>query len=74
MTNSTNQTRLRQPHTGACLLFASTARAEKKYETWVSHTEIKPGNFNPYPGPASAYRTRGKAMQAYFAMSPATAG
>lgn len=55
---------------GAGLALASafplSLRAQKKYDTGASDTEIKLGNLNPYSGPASAYGTVGKAMQAYF--------
>ncbi len=45
---------------------AGTAAADKMYGPGVSDTEIKIGNTNPYSGPASAYGTIGKAIQAYF--------
>jgi branched-chain amino acid transport system substrate-binding protein len=38
----------------------------KKYDVGASDTEIKIGNTNPYSGPASAYGTIGKAIEAYF--------
>ena len=63
---------------GAGMLLASAlplvAKAQKKYDTGASDTEIKLGNLNPYSGPASAYGTVGKAMQAYFDKVNATGG
>jgi branched-chain amino acid transport system substrate-binding protein len=50
------------------------AQAQKKYDTGASDTEIKIGNLNPYSGPASAYGTVGKAMQAYFDKVNASGG
>ncbi len=47
-------------------LAATTASAQGKYDTGASDTEIKIGNTNPYSGPASAYGTIGKAIEAYF--------
>ena len=49
-------------------LGASTALAQKKYDTGASDTEIKIGNIMPYSGPASAYGTIGKTDAAYFKM------
>jgi branched-chain amino acid transport system substrate-binding protein len=47
--------------------FAGTAsHAQKKYDQGASDTEIRIGNTNPYSGPASAYGTIGKAMEAFF--------
>ena len=40
--------------------------AQKKYDPGASDTEIKIGNTNPYSGPASAYGTIGKTIDAYF--------
>lgn len=55
---------------GTGLVLASSlplsVHAQKKYDAGASDTEIKIGNLNPYSGPASAYGTVGKAMQAYF--------
>jgi branched-chain amino acid transport system substrate-binding protein len=49
------------------LAFAGTAaHAQKKYDPGASDTEIRIGNTNPYSGPASAYGTIGKAMDAFF--------
>jgi len=63
---------------GASMLLASAlpfaAHAQKKYDIGASDTEIKLGNLNPYSGPASAYGTCGKAMQAYFDKVNATGG
>ncbi len=42
--------------------------AQKKYDEGASDTEIKIGNTNPYSGPASAYGTIGKTIEAYFKM------
>ena len=62
----------------ASLALASTlplsVQAQKKYDTGASDTEIKIGNLNPYSGPASAYGTVGKAMQAYFDKLNASGG
>ncbi len=38
----------------------------KKYDTGASDTEIKIGGIYPYSGPAAAYGTIGKAVEAYF--------
>jgi branched-chain amino acid transport system substrate-binding protein len=48
------------------LAAASPAVAQKKYDPGASDTEIKIGNVNPYSGPASAYGTIGKTLDAYF--------
>ncbi len=48
--------------------FAFPAAAQKKYDPGASDTEIKVGNTNPYSGPASAYGTIGKTIDAYFRM------
>ncbi len=50
----------------ALALTASAASAQKKYDEGASDTEIKIGNTNPYSGPASAYGTIGKVIEAYF--------
>ncbi len=47
---------------------ASTASAQKKYDTGATDTEIKIGNIMPYSGPASSYATIGKTEAAYFKM------
>jgi len=57
--------------TGAALavaLSASSAYAQKKYDTGASDTEIKIGQTNPFSGPASAYATIGKTQAAYIKM------
>jgi branched-chain amino acid transport system substrate-binding protein len=57
--------------TGAALaiaLTASSAYAQKKYDTGATDTEIKIGQTVPFSGPASAYATIGKAQAAYFKM------
>ena len=45
---------------------STAALADKIYDTGASDTEIKIGNIVPYSGPASAYGTVGKAMDAVF--------
>ena len=45
---------------------ATPGHAQKKYGPGVTDKEIKIGNTNPYSGPASAYGTIGRAIQAYF--------
>ena len=47
-------------------LAGTTASAQGKYDQGASDTEIKIGNTNPYSGPASAYGTIGKAIEAFF--------
>ena len=54
--------------TVAVALSASSAQAQKKYDTGATDTEIKIGQTNPFSGPASAYATIGKAQAAYFNM------
>jgi ABC-type branched-subunit amino acid transport system substrate-binding protein len=57
--------------TGAVLgiaLSASSAYAQKKYDTGATDTEIKIGQTNPFSGPASAYATIGKTQAAYIKM------
>ncbi len=49
-------------------LTASSAYAQKKYDTGATDTEIKIGQTNPFSGPASAYATIGKTQAAYFKM------
>jgi branched-chain amino acid transport system substrate-binding protein len=51
---------------GFAVAVASPALAQKKYDTGATDTEIKIGNTNPYSGPASAYGTIGKTIDAYF--------
>ena len=50
------------------LLTASSAMAQKKYDTGASDTEIRIGNVEAYSGPASAYGVIGKTEEAYFKM------
>jgi branched-chain amino acid transport system substrate-binding protein len=52
----------------AVALSASTAYAQKKYDTGATDTEIKIGQTVPFSGPASAYATLGKAQAAYIKM------
>ena len=52
----------------ALALSASSAYAQKKYDTGATDTEIKIGQTNPFSGPASAYATIGKTQAAYFKM------
>ena len=49
-------------------LSASSAYAQKKYDTGATDTEIKIGQTVPFSGPASAYATIGKAQAAYIKM------
>src|SRR5207302_7533078 len=49
-------------------LASPAALAQKKYDPGASDTEVKVGNTNPYSGPASAYGTIGKTIDAYFRM------
>jgi branched-chain amino acid transport system substrate-binding protein len=52
----------------AIALSASSAYAQKKYDTGATDTEIKIGQTVPFSGPASAYSSIGKAQAAYFKM------
>ena len=52
----------------AVALSASSAYAQKKYDSGATDTEIKIGQTNPFSGPASAYATIGKTQAAYFKM------
>jgi ABC-type branched-subunit amino acid transport system substrate-binding protein len=52
----------------AITLSASSAHAQKKYDTGATDTEIKIGQTVPFSGPASAYATIGKAQAAYIRM------
>src|SRR6195952_2663521 len=52
----------------AIALSASTAYAQKKYDTGASDAEIKLGQTNPFSGPASSYATIGKTQAAYMKM------
>jgi len=45
---------------------ASSAPAQKKYDTGATDTEIKIGNIMPYSGPASAWGVIGRTEAAYF--------
>jgi branched-chain amino acid transport system substrate-binding protein len=49
-------------------LSATTASAQKKYDTGATDTEIKIGQTVPFSGPASAYSSIGKTQAAYFKM------
>jgi branched-chain amino acid transport system substrate-binding protein len=60
--------RLATATTLAIALSASTASAQKKYDTGATDTEIKIGQTVPFSGPASAYATIGKAQAAYIKM------
>src|SRR5258706_7397533 len=53
---------------GFALAVAGPALAQKKYDPGATDAEIKIGNTNPYSGPASAYGTIGKTIDAYFKM------
>lgn len=57
----------------AALGLAGTALAAT-YDEGASDTEIRIGNTNPYSGPASAYGTIGKGLQACFAKFNAEGG
>ena len=50
----------------AITLSATSASAQKKYDTGASDTEIKIGQTVPFSGPASAYAGIGKTQAAYF--------
>ena len=50
----------------AAALVAAPVFAQKKYDPGANDREIKIGGISPYSGPASAYGTIGKALQAYF--------
>jgi branched-chain amino acid transport system substrate-binding protein len=52
----------------AIALSASSAYAQKKYDTGATDTEIKIGQTVPFSGPASAYASIGKTQAAYFNM------
>ncbi|HEY3891073.1 MAG TPA: ABC transporter substrate-binding protein [Bradyrhizobium sp.] len=52
----------------ATALSATSAYAQKKYDTGASDTEIKIGQTVPFSGPASAYATIGRAQAAYIKM------
>ena len=52
----------------AIALSASSAYAQKKYDTGATDTEIKIGQTNPFSGPASSFATIGKTQAAYIKM------
>jgi branched-chain amino acid transport system substrate-binding protein len=52
----------------AIALSASSAYAQKKYDTGANDTEIKIGQTVPFSGPASAYAIIGKTQAAYINM------
>jgi ABC-type branched-subunit amino acid transport system substrate-binding protein len=52
----------------AIALSASSAYAQKKYDSGASDTEIKIGQTVPFSGPASAYASIGKTQAAYIKM------
>jgi branched-chain amino acid transport system substrate-binding protein len=58
----------------AIALSASSAYAQKKYDTGATDTEIKVGQTVPFSGPASPYASIGKAQAAYFNMINAQGG
>jgi branched-chain amino acid transport system substrate-binding protein len=58
----------------AIALSASSAYAQKKYDTGATDTEIKIGQTVPFSGPASPYASIGKAQAAYFNMINAQGG
>src|SRR5262245_10080451 len=47
-------------------LAGTNAFAQGKYDQGASDTEIRIGNTNPYSGPASAYGTIGKTIEAFY--------
>jgi len=52
----------------ALVLAPYIARADKKYDSGVTDSEIRLGHTNPYSGPLSAYGTIGKAIAGYWQM------
>ncbi len=58
----------------ALALGATSSALAAKYGPGANDKEIKIGNTMPYSGPASAYGTIGKTMQAYFDMINAEGG
>jgi branched-chain amino acid transport system substrate-binding protein len=60
------QLRLAAFSAAVVLLSASSAFAQKKYDTGATDTEIKLGNIMPYSGPASAYGVIGTTETKYF--------
>jgi len=55
-------------------MVATTAHAQKKYDSGATDTEIKIGNIMPYSGPASSYGVIGKTEEAFFKMINAEGG
>jgi ABC-type branched-subunit amino acid transport system substrate-binding protein len=55
-------------------MVATTAQAQKKYDSGATDTEIKIGNIMPYSGPASSYGVIGKTEEAFFKMINAEGG
>ena len=55
-------------------IISRAGRAEKKYSTGVTDTEIKVGQTMPYSGNASAYGVAGRNQAAYFRMLNETQG
>ena len=53
---------------GMAVLVPGAVRAEQKYDTGASDTEIKIGNTCFYSGPASSYGTIGRCETAFFKM------
>jgi branched-chain amino acid transport system substrate-binding protein len=60
------QLRLATLSAAIVLFSASSALAQKKYDTGATDTEIKIGNIMPYSGPASAYGVIGTTETKYF--------
>src|SRR3984885_15047856 len=58
----------------AIALSASSAYAQKKYDTGATDTEIKIGQTVPLSRPATPYASIGKAQAAYFNMINAQGG
>src|SRR5690242_1030830 len=52
----------------AALLVATSAHAQKKYDTGANDTEIKVGQTVPFSGPYSVYANIGKTQAAYMKM------
>src|SRR6476620_4896475 len=52
----------------AVALSATSAYAQKKYDTGANDTEIKIGQTVPFSGPASSYSSISKTQAAYFKM------
>src|SRR5262245_47574639 len=63
----------RRLRAGSALVFSlavavAPAAAQRKYDDGASDTEIRIGNTSPYSGPAAAFGTLGKTIEAYFKM------